>query len=46
MAVYPMSDQPEVNCPKCGSEAKRVFVPSGIVFSGSGFYNTDQKGKK
>ena len=42
----PMSEHPEVNCPKCGSEAKRVFVPSGIVFSGSGFYNTDQKGKK
>ena len=37
---------PLVNCPKCGSEASRVFVPSGIVFSGSGFYNTDQKGKK
>ena len=57
---HPMSEHPEVNCPKCGSEAKRVFVPcpkcgseakrvfvpSGIVFSGSGFYNTDQKGKK
>ena len=35
---HPMSER--------GSEAKRVFVPSGIVFSGSGFYNTDQKGKK
>lgn len=43
---HPMNEHPEVNCPKCGSEAKRVFVPSGIVFSGSGFYNTDQKGKK
>jgi predicted nucleic acid-binding Zn ribbon protein len=34
-----------VNCPKCGHEAERVFETSGIVFKGSGFYNTDQKGK-
>ena len=36
---------PLVNCPKCGHEAERVFETSGIVFKGSGFYNTDQKGK-
>lgn len=43
---HPMSENPEVSCPKCGSSAERVFEASGIVFSGSGFYNTDQKGKK
>ncbi|MCH4084090.1 MAG: zinc ribbon domain-containing protein [Coriobacteriaceae bacterium] len=43
---HPMNEHPDVSCPKCGSEAKRVFVPSGIVFQGSGFYNTDQKNSK
>ena len=33
-------------CPKCGKKAERVFSTSGIVFSGSGFYNTDQRDKK
>lgn len=40
-----MTEHPEVTCPNCGHEAKQVFEPSGIVFKGSGFYNTDQKGK-
>lgn len=42
---HPMSEHPKVTCPNCGHEAKQVFMPSGIVFKGSGFYNTDQKGK-
>ena len=41
-----MSEHPEVTCPKCGKKAERVFSTSGIVFSGSGFYNTDQRDKK
>jgi putative FmdB family regulatory protein len=41
---HPMSVHPRVTCPSCGSEAERVFVPSGISFKGSGFYNTDQRG--
>ena len=41
---HPMSAHPKVNCPKCGHEAERVFETSGIVFKGSGFYNTDQRG--
>ena len=40
-----MSAHPKVSCPSCGHEAERVFDPSGIVFKGSGFYNTDQRGK-
>ncbi|MCR8907559.1 MULTISPECIES: FmdB family zinc ribbon protein [Atopobiaceae] len=42
---HPMSAHPKVSCPTCGHEAERVFDPSGIVFKGSGFYNTDQRGK-
>ena len=37
-----MSEHPEVT----GKKAERVFSTSGIVFSGSGFYNTDQRDKK
>jgi putative FmdB family regulatory protein len=32
-----------VCCPSCGSEAKRVFTPVGVVFKGSGFHNTDYR---
>ena len=42
---HPMSEHPEVTCPECGSPASQVFNASGIVFKGSGFYNTDQRGK-
>lgn len=43
---HPMDERPTVVCPKCGTESHQIFAPSGIVFEGSGFYNTDQKGKK
>ncbi|GAB4274491.1 MAG: hypothetical protein Kow0056_02860 [Coriobacteriia bacterium] len=39
----PVSDRSEVLCPECGSAAKRVFSPVGVIFKGSGFYNTDYK---
>lgn len=42
---HPMSEHPEVLCPQCGEKANQVFGASGIVFKGSGFYNTDQRGK-
>jgi putative FmdB family regulatory protein len=42
---HPMSTHPKVTCPKCGREAEHVFESSGIVFKGSGFYNTDQRSK-
>lgn len=41
-----MSERPEVHCPTCGAVAQQVFGASGIVFKGSGFYNTDQRGAK
>lgn len=40
---HPMGAHPEVMCPSCGHAAEHVFDPSGIVFKGSGFYNTDQR---
>ena len=40
---HPMSEHPKVTCPQCGAEASQVFGASGIVFKGSGFYNTDQR---
>ena len=41
-----MREHPEVTCPDCGAAATRVLSASGIVFKGSGFYNTDERGKK
>jgi len=38
-----MSDQPVKECPKCGSEVRRlIFGGSGVIFKGSGFYVTDK----
>lgn len=42
---HPMAEHPEILCPACGALAEQVFSTSGIVFHGSGFYNTDQRGK-
>ena len=39
-----MTEHPEITCPVCGAPATKVFSASGIVFEGSGFYNTDQRG--
>ena len=41
-----MREHPAICCPVCGAPAERVLNASGIVFKGSGFYNTDQRGKK
>jgi len=36
------SDQSLIRCPECGRRAlKKVYLPVGIVFKGSGFYATD-----
>ena len=38
------SDPPLNRCPECGKKAlKKVYLPVGIVFKGSGFYATDHK---
>ena len=41
---HPMAERPEITCPDCGAPAQQVFGASSIVFKGSGFYNTDQRG--
>ncbi len=39
---HKMTENPELKCPKCGSNAKRMFGGgAGIIFKGSGFYKTD-----
>jgi putative FmdB family regulatory protein len=37
------NDESIASCPKCKSNAKRLFVPVPIIFKGSGFYVTDSK---
>lgn len=40
-----MSDAPLDTCPKCGKEVRRLIGGGlGIIFKGSGFYVTDNKG--
>ena len=39
------SDETLVTCPTCKGDTRRVFTPVGVVFKGSGFYNTDYKNK-
>jgi putative FmdB family regulatory protein len=37
-------DAPLTICPECEAEAlRKVYLPVGIVFKGSGFYATDNK---
>lgn len=39
-----MTDDPGATCPTCGGNGKRQFFPAGLVFKGSGFYVTDNRG--
>ena len=39
-----MTDEPLAVCPKCAGHVHRVIHPTGILFKGSGFYSTDQRG--
>lgn len=37
-------DKPLTRCPECNKEAlRKVYMPVGIVFKGSGFYATDHR---
>ena len=41
-----MKDRPAAKCPKCGSRADRLIGGgSGVIFKGSGFYQTDYRSK-
>ena len=37
------TDEPLKTHDDCGGDLRRVIYPAGIVFKGSGFYNTDYK---
>jgi putative FmdB family regulatory protein len=38
------SDPPLTRCPECDKKAlRKVYLPVGIVFKGSGFYATDHR---
>jgi len=38
------SDEPLKTCPECQTETlRKVYLPVGIVFKGSGFYATDNR---
>ena len=43
-----MSDEPLADCPQCHTEQslRKVLNSVGVVFKGSGFYITDNRGKK
>jgi putative FmdB family regulatory protein len=40
------SDDPITVCPECEGHVHRLIQPAGIIFKGSGFYVTDNKGSK
>ena len=40
-----MADAPLTDCPECGGSVYRVIQPVGVIFKGSGFYVTDNKGR-
>jgi putative FmdB family regulatory protein len=38
------SDPPLTKCPECSKKAlRKIYLPVGIVFKGSGFYATDHR---
>jgi putative FmdB family regulatory protein len=38
------NDQPLTRCPECNKKTlRKVYLPVGIVFKGSGFYSTDHR---
>jgi putative FmdB family regulatory protein len=40
------TDAPLTVCSRCGGRIRRVIVPVGVVFKGSGFYVTDNRNGK
>lgn len=41
--VQKFSDPAITECPECGSNVRRVYHATGIVFKGSGWYITDSR---
>jgi putative FmdB family regulatory protein len=45
-AFQSFSDKPLKTHDVCGGDVRKVFLPAGIVFKGSGFYATDSRSSK
>ena len=43
-AFQSFSDKPLKTHDVCGGSVRKVFLPAGIVFKGSGFYVNDSRG--
>ncbi|MFL6139611.1 MAG: FmdB family zinc ribbon protein [Frankiaceae bacterium] len=41
--VQRFSDEPLTECPACQGRLRKVFSAVGVVFKGSGFYQTDSR---
>ena len=39
------NDNAVITCPRCKSKAKRLFSSVPIIFKGTGFYATDNRGE-
>lgn len=37
--------EPLTKCPKCGGKLSKKVYAAGVIFTGSGYYTTDYKGK-
>jgi len=43
---HTMTAKPRIKCPECGGRTKKLIgAGAGIIFKGSGFYETDYKRK-
>lgn len=43
---HSMTAKPRIKCPECkGRTKKKIGIGAGIIFKGSGFYETDYKRK-
>jgi putative FmdB family regulatory protein len=38
-----VQDEQVRTCPTCGSPVRKLFLPTGIIFKGSGWYVTDNR---
>ena len=44
---HAMSAAPKIKCDQCGTKSQKMIgTGAGIIFKGSGFYETDYKDKK
>ena len=44
--VQSFTDEPLTECPACGGPLRKVFSAPAITFKGSGFYRTDNRGRR